>query len=147
MVYEKTDFNSNNNDIGKKINDIHENLKFDSPIYQMKAPEIHRNPTYDLIENQKEANLLLSKIVENTSVLKDLVAINRETQLNTEELNYVMRAIYDVAKAKDSNEAKNLYAKAIKIINDAGDTASNVVNLTTLLTGIYSTLISFLDLA
>ena len=143
MDIDKMNLNLDNIDISNRLHNIHESIKFDIPNAKVNIPEIPRNPTYDLIERQEEANLLLSKIVENTSVLKDLVAINRETQLNTEELNYVMRAIYEVAKAEDRSEAENLYVKALKTINDAGDTAGNIINLTTLLFGIYTTVITF----
>lgn len=97
------------------------------------------NPTYDLIEKQEEANILLSRIVENTSVLKELVDINRKTQLNTEELTYVMRAIYEVAKAGDKEEANTYFTHALKIINESGEAAGNIANLTSLLLGIYNT--------
>ena len=105
----------------------------------LKDIEIPRNPTFDLIEKQEEANELLNKIVENTSVLKELVEINRETQLNTEELTYVMRAILEVAKADNKKEADTLFAKALKVINDSGEAAGNMASLTSLLMGIYTT--------
>lgn len=119
----------------------------DLPIYEsivhqndfLKDMELPRNPTFDLIEKQEEANELLNKIVENTSVLKELVEINRETQLNTEELTYVMRAILEVAKADNKKEADSLFARALKIINDSGEAAGNMASLTSLLMGIYTT--------
>lgn len=98
-----------------------------------------RNPTYDLIDKQKEANEMLEKIVENTSVLKELVEINRETQLKTEELTYVMRAIYDVAKADSKEEADTLFSIALKTINESGEAVGNITNLVSLLMGIYNT--------
>ena len=101
--------------------------------------ELAHNPTYDLIEKQEEANGLLNKIVENTSVLKELVEINRETQLDTEELTYVMRAIYEVAKANNKEEADTIFAKALKVINESGEAAGNMASLTSLLMGIYTT--------
>lgn len=118
-----------------------------SPIFEsivnqhdyIKNIELPPNPTYDLIEKQKEANGLLNKIVENTSVLKELVEINRETQLNTEELTYVMRAILEVAKADNKKEADSLFERALKIINDSGEAAGNMASLTSLLMGIYTT--------
>lgn len=100
---------------------------------------IPRNPTFDLIEKQEEANELLNKIVENTSVLKELVEINRKTQLNTEELTYVMRAIYEVAKANNKEDADTFFAKALKVINESGEAAGNIASLTSLLMGIYTT--------
>lgn len=105
--------------------------------------ELPVNPTYELIEKQEEANKLLGHIVENTSVLKELVEINRETQLNTEELTYVMRAIYDVAKAKDKEEADTFLKKAIKTINESGEAAGNIANLISILMGIYNTVNTF----
>lgn len=104
--------------------------------------ELPVNPTYELIEKQEEANKLLGYIVENTSVLKELVEINRETQLNTEELTSVMRAIYDVAKANDKREADTFLKKAIKTINDSGESASNIASLVSFLMGIYNTVIT-----
>lgn len=129
------------------------NLKFNDlkvKLPQMDFPQLDQtynfpdikpihNPTYDLIEKQEEANALLSRIVENTSVLKELVEINRKTQLNTEELTYVMRAVYEVAKAGDKEEANNYFKQALKVINESGEAAGNIANLTSLLLGIYNT--------
>ncbi|MFF9835472.1 hypothetical protein ACF1CZ_13555, partial [Enterococcus faecium] len=64
-----------------------------------------------------ESKEILLEIAENTAYLKKLVEINRETQLNTEELSYVMRAIYDVAKANNKDEADSLFKKALATIN------------------------------
>lgn len=97
------------------------------------------NPAYDLIEKQEEANAHLARIVENTSVLKELVEINRKTQLNSEELTYVMRAIYEVAKAEDEEEANTYFTQALKAINESGEAAGNIASLTSLLLGIYNT--------
>lgn len=126
------------------LNDPLNNLPlFESIVHQhdyIKNIELPPNPTYDLIEKQKEANgLLLSKIVENTSVLKELVEINRETKLNTEELTYVMRAILEVAKADNKKESDTLFANALKVINDSGEAAGNMASLTSVLMGIYTT--------
>lgn len=144
-------------EFGKVMEDIAENFKgikfpvndpLDDPtlaqriIHQqnfLEDMEIPRNPTFDLIEKQEEANGLLNKIVENTSVLKELVEINRETQLNTEELTYVMRAILEVAKADNKKEADSLFTRALKVINDSGEAAGNMASLTSLLMGIYTT--------
>lgn len=129
------------------------NLKFDDlkiKLPRMDFPQLDQtynfpdikpihNPTYDLIEKQEEANALLSRIVENTSVLKELVEINRKTQLNTEELTYVMRAVYEVAKAGDKEEANTYFTQALKVINESGEAAGNIANLTSLLLGIYNT--------
>lgn len=115
---------------------------FESIVHQhnfLKDIEIPRNPTFDLIEKQEEANGLLNKIVENTSILKELVEINRETQLKTEELTYVMRAIYEVAKANSKEESDTLFAEALKVINESGEAAGNIASLTSLLMGIYTT--------
>ncbi len=97
------------------------------------------NPTYDLIEIQEESNKLLGKIVDNTSVLKDLVEINRQTQLNTEELKDVLGAIYEVSKANNKDEADSIFKKALTAINTSGETADNIVRLSNLLMGLYST--------
>lgn len=86
------------------------------------------------IENKE----ILMEIAENTSYLKKIVEINRETQLNTEELNHVMRAIYDVSKASSKEEADGLFKKALTIINDSGEFAGNVANLVSLLSGIHA---------
>ncbi|MFZ4889728.1 hypothetical protein [Enterococcus innesii] len=85
-----------------------------------------------------ESKEILLEIAENTAYLKKLVEINRETQLNTEELSYVMRAIYDVAKANNKDEADSLFKKALDAINGSGEVAGNVVNLISLLSGIYT---------
>lgn len=115
--------------------------KIDIPVYdlELKNIEIPRNPTFDLIEKQEEANDLLGKIVENTSVLKEIVEINRQTQLSTEELNEVMRAIHAVAKAETKEEADGLLKKALNSIDSSGETVGNIANLVSLLMGIYST--------
>lgn len=91
-----------------------------------------------------DSKALLMEIAENTAYLKELVTINRETQLNTEELNFVMRAIFDVAKADNKEEADTLFSKAIKGISEAGETAGNVASLTTVAVGIYNTVIALL---
>lgn len=127
-----------------KFNDLKINLpRMDLPqleqTYNFPDIEPLHNPTYDLIEKQEEANALLSRIVENTSVLKELVEINRKTQLNTEELTYIMRAIYEVAKAEDKEEANTYFTQALKVINDSGEAAGNIANLISLLMGIYNT--------
>lgn len=127
-----------------KFNDLKINLpQMDFPQLDQtyNFPDIKpiHNPTYDLIEKQEEANALLSRIVENTSVLKELVEINRKTQLNTEELTYVMRAVYEVAKAGDKEEANTYFTQALKVINESGEAAGNIANLTSLLLGIYNT--------
>ncbi|MBZ3641252.1 hypothetical protein ITX49_08695 [Enterococcus casseliflavus] len=85
-----------------------------------------------------ESKEILLEIAENTAYLKKLVEINRETKLNTEELSYVMRAIYDVAKANNKDEADSLFKKALDTINGSGEIAGNIVNLISLLTGIYT---------
>ena len=85
-----------------------------------------------------ESKEILLEIAENTAYLKKLVEINRETKLNTEELSYVMRAIYDVAKANNKDEADSLFKKALDTINGSGEVAGNIVNLISLLTGIYT---------
>ena len=64
--------------------------------------------------------------------------INRETQLNTEELTYVMKSIYKVSKAENKQEADSLFSQAIQVINDSGEAAGNIANLTSLLLGIYT---------
>ena len=91
------------------------------------------------IENRK----LLKEIAENTAYLKKIVEINRETQLNTEELNHIMRAIYDVSKANSKEEADSFYAKALAAINSSGETAGNIVNLSSLLLGLYEVVCNF----
>lgn len=96
-------------------------------------------PDLMLLEKQDEANELLTQIVENTSVLKELVAINRDTKLNTEELTYVMRAIYTVAKADNKADADAFFKKALVAINDSGEAVGNLSNLVSLLLGIYNT--------
>ena len=97
------------------------------------------NPTWDLVEKQEEANDLLGQIVENTSVLKEIVEINRKTLLTAEELSKVMQEINKVAIAKDKEEADTLFRNAIQVINNSGETAGNMANLISLLMGIYST--------
>lgn len=101
-------------------------------------------------ELQDEANKatlenreLLKEIAENTAYLKKIVEINRETQLNTEELNHIMRAIYDVSKANSKEEADSFYAKALAAINSSGETAGNIVNLSSLLLGLYEVVCNF----
>lgn len=101
--------------------------------------ELPVNPTYELIEKQEEANGLLGQIVENTAVLKELVEINRQTQLSTEELNAVLQQIYEVAKAQNAKEADSLFKKALDKINTSGETVSNISSLVSLLMGIYNT--------
>jgi len=101
--------------------------------------ENFRNPTWDLVEKQEEANDLLGQIVENTSVLKEIVEINRKTLLNAEELSKVMQEINKVSIAKDKEEADTLFQNAIRVINNSGETAGNMANLISLLMGIYST--------
>ena len=91
------------------------------------------------IENRK----LLKEIAENTAYLKKIVEINRETQFNTEELNHIMRAIYDVSKANSKEEADSFYAKALAAINSSGETAGNIVNLSSLLLGLYEVVCNF----
>lgn len=86
---------------------------------------------------------LLKEIAENTAYLKKIVEINRETQLNTEELNHIMRAIYDVSKANSKEEADSFYAKALAAINSSGETAGNIVNLSSLLLGLYEVVCNF----
>lgn len=85
---------------------------------------------------------LLKEIAENTAYLKILVEINRETKLNGDELNYIMRAIYDVAKANNKEEADTLFSKALSKINDSGEFSGNVANLTNLLMGIYNVVVT-----
>lgn len=85
---------------------------------------------------------LLQQIADNTSYIKDVVEINRQTQLNTEELTYVMRAIYEVAKANSKEEADSFFTKAINTINSSGETANNIVLLTGILVQIYNTVLS-----
>ena len=58
-----------------------------------KSMEGYRNPTWDLVEMQEEANMLLEQISENTSVLKEIVEINKQTQLSNDELNKIMHEI------------------------------------------------------
>ncbi|MEO1772976.1 hypothetical protein [Candidatus Enterococcus ferrettii] len=91
-----------------------------------------------------DSKALLKEIADNTAYLKELVTINRETQLNTEELNLIMRAIFDVAKAKNKDEADTLLSKAIKGISEAGETAGNVASLITVALGIYNTVTALL---
>ncbi|GBD63764.1 hypothetical protein TEHD23766T_1191 [Tetragenococcus halophilus subsp. flandriensis] len=86
------------------------------------------------IENTK----LLQEIADNTSYLKDLVKISRETQLNTEELTYISRAIFDVAKANSKEEADSLYKKALEKLTSSGEDIGNISNWVTLLSGIYN---------
>lgn len=144
------EFNKTMKNIAKTFEGI--DIPMHNPLYDLPNPtdfikqndflkdiEFVPNPTYDLIEKQEEANKLLNRIVDNTSVLKELVEINRETQLNTEELTYVMRAIYAVAKADNKEEADNLFAKGLKVINESGEAAGNIASLTSLLMGIYTT--------
>jgi regulator of replication initiation timing len=126
----------------KKTGSFKLNLpEFEMPVhdYELNNIEMPRNPTYDLIEKQEAANKLLSEIVENTSVLKEIVEINRRTQLSAEELNEVLKEIHAVAKADNKNEADGLFKKALNTINTSGETASNVASLVSLLMGIYST--------
>ena len=89
-------------------------------------------------ESTLKSEELLKQIAENTSYIKDLVMINRETQLNTEELTYVMKSIYKVSKAENKQEADSLFSQAIQVINDPGEAAGNIANLTSLLLGIYT---------
>lgn len=141
---------SNSIDVDKlkeKINNMGSNSLGASNLYNsiqstskenMENLVIH-NPTYDLIEIQEESNKLLGKIVDNTSVLKELVEINRQTQLDTEELKDVLGAIYEVSKAKNKNEADNIFKKALNAINTSGETIDNIARLVNLLMGIYNT--------
>lgn len=131
-------------DLFKKLGNFDFGQQFELPNIELPSTdylniELQPNPTYDLIEKQKEANDLLRQVVDNTSVLKDLVDINRKTQLNTEELTYVMKAIYEVARADSKDEADNLFKKALDVINASGEVASNITHLTSLLLGIYNT--------
>lgn len=100
------------------------------------------NERLELEKKANEATLesvkILEDIAENTAYLKKIIEINRETQLNTEELTYVMRAIYGVSKAENKSEADNLYKNALNIINDSGEKVGNIANLVTLLSGIYN---------
>lgn len=134
----------NNNDINfnwEKINEvIQSHTNFTEPKVNFDNYELPVNPTYELIEEQKEANKLLDRIVENTSVLKELVEINRETQLSTKELTYVMRAIYDISNAKNKKEADNLFKKAMDAINTSGESVENITRLASLLVNIYKTI-------
>lgn len=107
--------------------------------------ELSVNPTYELIEKQKEANEFLQQIVENTSVLKELVEINRNTQLSAEKLTELMMEINLVAQAKSKEEADNLFKKAINKINVSGETASNIASLVNLLSAIYNAVKPYLN--
>lgn len=102
------------------------------------------NPTYELIEKQEIANALLGQIAENTSVLKELVQINRDTNLNVQELNDLMLDIYVIAKANSKTEADNLFANAIAKISESGEKANNIVSLINIVTGIYNTVLPLL---
>lgn len=91
-----------------------------------------------------ESKELLKEIAENTAYLKILVEINRETKLNGDELNYIMRAIYDVSKANNKSEADGLFSKALSAINDSGEVVGNIANLTNLLMGIYTVVMTMI---
>lgn len=145
----KTDWSKfgDNND-WKKMNNMFEGTgdkTFDlpDPYEFLKHDKVEmlpvHNPTYDLIEIQEESNKLLGKIVDNTSVLKELVEINRKTQLNTEELKDVLAAIHEVSKAKNKDEADNIFKKALNTINASGETVENIARLVNLLMGLYNT--------
>lgn len=124
---------------------------FDIDVPTFEAPEtnIDFSAIYERNNLQDEANQatidskeLLKEIAENTAYLKILVEINRETNLNGDELNYIMRAIYDVAKASNKDEADNLMSNALSKINNSGEVVGNIANLTNLLMGIYNVVIT-----
>src|SRR5699024_2239047 len=104
-----------------------------------KSMEGYRNPTWDLVEMQEEANMLLEQISENTSVLKEIVEINKQTQLSNDELNKIMHEILTIAQAKDKEEANSFLKKAIDKINSSGETAGNIATLFSIAMNLYNT--------
>lgn len=119
---------------------------FDSlfPSHELNSLEVPENPTYKLIEKQEEANHLLGQIAENTSVLKELVQINRDTNLNVQELNDVMLDIYIIAKANSKEEAEGLFAKAIEKISSSGEKATNISSFVNIAIGIFNTVLTLI---
>ncbi|MCR8969287.1 hypothetical protein [Facklamia sp. 7083-14-GEN3] len=117
------------------LNNLIEPSNLDSSLGEL---EIQVDPTYELIEKQEEANELLKQVVENTNYLKEIVQINRQTQLSTEELQRVMTSIHEIAKANTKEEADNLLTKALETINKSGETAQNIAILFKILNGIYT---------
>ena len=121
-------------DMQREQNQMYESLRIQGE-EKTRRNHLQDNANQAAIESKE----LLKEIAENTAYLKILVEINRETKLNGDELNYIMRAIYDVSKANNKEEADSLFAKALSKINDSGEFVGNVANLTNLLMGIYHT--------
>lgn len=106
-----------------------------------KRSKLQEKANQATIDNQA----ILQQIAKNTAYLEQIVEINRQTQLNTEELTYIERAIYGVSVAKNKKEADNLFKEALAKINESGETAGNITNLISLLNGIYNTVIMLLQ--
>lgn len=104
-----------------------------------KSMEGYRNPTWDLVEMQAEANMLLEQISENTSVLKEIVEINKQTQLSNDELNKIMHEVLTIAQARDKEEADSFLKKAVDKINSSGETAGNIATLFSIAMNLYNT--------
>lgn len=110
--------------------------------------ELAEKVQFQKIQREKteyEANLetiaqseILKEIAENTAYLKDIVGIVRETKLNGDELNLIMRAIFEVGSADNKEEADGLFKTALDKINSAGESVGNIVQLIGILKEIYS---------
>ena len=116
------DFNYIQKQIDKSIR---ETQKIQDGIYE------EREKRYkDSVSRENKIIDLLSSIDTNTSVLKDVVRLVQESNVNQKEILNIINEINLIATAKTKEEAESLFQKVFNKINT---TISNVETMQTLM--------------
>lgn len=82
-----------------------------------------------MVQLQTEMNDSLKKIVDNTSVLTQMMEISQSTSEDTKEQTIILHNILDILSSKSEEEAKSKFAKVIESISKLGEHANNFSTL------------------
>ncbi len=96
-------------------------------------------------EFEKQMLELTKQIRDNTSSLSEIVTLLRQSNLNQEEIRFVMDNIADLIRAKDRKEAESIFRRALAKINDASRSVESIGNLNKAFMFVYSTVVPLLD--
>lgn len=85
------------------------------------------------------------QIRDNTSSLPEIVNLLRQSNLNQEEMRFVLNDIVALIIAKDKKEAESIFRQALAKINDTAQSVESIGILTRALMLFYNTVVPLLD--
>lgn len=96
-------------------------------------------------EYEKQLLEATLQIRDNTSSLPEIVTLLRQSNLNQEEMRFVLEDIAALIMAKDKKDAESILRRALAKVNDAAHSVESIGILTQALMLFYNTVVPLLD--